>query len=130
MSRLQKRQQPEIHRAVPVGKLQRLNVSIIHRGQMNAGTFHQPAAESQPFRTVMVATDGIYLHLQLRQPAQKFVKQSNRFRRRNTFVVNITAEQDGICFFFLDDAKDLLQNVCLILHHGDFVDPLSDVQVR
>ena len=39
-------------------------------------------------------------------------------------------KQDGICFFILNDAKDLLQNVCLILHHGDFVDPLSDVQVR
>ena len=91
--------------------------------------FHQPAAEGHPFRRIVVAADEKDLQLPLGQPAEEVIQQLHRFGRGDGAVVDVAADQNGVGALLIDDQEDLGEDVSLVLQHGEFIDPLAEVQV-
>ena len=120
----QEGQQPELDRAIFVGQSDGRDIAVIDRGQMDALSFHEPAAESQTFGGVVVAADDEYLLLLFGQAAEKIIEQSHCLGRGNTFVIDITGDQYSPGLFGIDCLQDLLQDVCLLFDHGNLIDPL------
>ena len=124
------RQHVDQHFAVFVVKDVRLDAAVVDRGEMHAARFDEAGGERDPLRRVVVAADHEDLRALGLQPAQKIVKKLHRLCGRHSFVVDVSGDQDGIRLFFVDHVQDLRQDVFLVFQHVEFVDPLSEVQVR
>ena len=125
MDRLQEGQQIDLHRAVPVCQPERSHPAVIHRGQMDAAALHQPPAEGEAFRGVVVAADEEHLITALRKTHQEIIQQRHRLGGRHRFVVDVPGDQNAVRTLLLDDLQDLGQDMLLILQHGKLVDPLA-----
>lgn len=73
----------------------------------------------------MVAADEIYLQLPPGKLHQELVQQGHCFRRRHGFIVYVPGDEYPVRRLPVDDMKDLLENIALILQHGKAVDPLA-----
>ena len=92
-SRLQKRQQENIHIAEFILQHKLLLLTVVAARKMNAAAAHQLRAERQALCRIMVAADDAHRHLKLRQLIQKIIKQNDSFCRRYRFIVNISGKQ-------------------------------------
>ena len=77
----------------------------------------------------MVAADGKHRQLPQGQLGQEPVQQPHRLGRGHRLVVQVACQQDPVHRVLVQQGKDLLQNVLLVLQHGKFADPLAKVQV-
>ena len=127
MGGLQERQQPEENISVSVRQNNGLDTAVIDRGNMDALAFHKPTAEGQTLGGVMVAADDKHLLLFCGKAAQKIVKQGHCLGGGDTFVINVAGDQYGPRLLGIDHVQDLIQDICLLFDHGNFIDPLADV---
>ena len=129
LGRLEEGQQIHVHRAVGVLQGDGADLAGVYRGQVDAAVPHQPAAKGQPLGAVMVAADDEYLGVQPGQAYQELVKQLHGRGGRHGLVIDVPGQQHPIRALLLDPAQGLLQDMGLILQHGETVDPLAQVQV-
>ena len=78
----------------------------------------------------MVAADDEDGEVPLCQAAEKLVKQRYRLGGWDRLIVDVPGDDHRVGLFLLNDADDLDQGAGLVVQHGDFIDPLADVQVR
>ena len=95
-SRLQERQQKNIHPAEFILQHKLLRLTVVAARKMNAAAAHQLRAERQALCRIMVAADDAHRHLKLRQLIQKIIKQNDSFCRRHRFIINISGKQYAI----------------------------------
>ena len=129
MDGLHKGQQPEGDCAVLVGQRDGFNISAVNRRDMDAGTLHQPPTEGQTLRAVMVAADDQHREVPLRQTAEEIVQQGHRLCGGNGLVIDVAGDQHGVGMLAVNDSDNLGENGCLLFDHGNFINPLANVQV-
>ena len=78
----------------------------------------------------MIAADDEYLKPLLRQTEKKLIEQLHRFRRGHRPVINISGDNNALRPFLQGDLQNFFQYIFLVFHHGKFVDPFSQMQVR
>ena len=70
----------------------------------------------EPLRTVVIPADDHNLRVRGRlvQLKEKIVEETNRFGRRNRFVVDVPRDEHGVRLFFLNLFRRLTQYVFLL----------------
>ena len=96
---LQEGQQMDLHRAEFVLRADGGHTAVIDRGQVYPRLFHQPPAEGQPLRAVVVAADDVH-GPHFRQPGEKIVEELHCLGRGHGFVVDITCDNYPVRLFF------------------------------
>ena len=129
MNRLQEGQQPEMYLSKGIRQGDWLEVPVVNLRNMDTAALHQAAAEGQPFRAVVVAADDQHRKAAFGQTVEKIIKKGDGLGRGNAFVIHIPGNQQGVRLHSIDDPENLGKNIFLVIQHGDFVDPLSKVQV-
>ncbi len=119
-----------MHFSICVFQIHAGHSPVIDRRQMYTASVHKASAECQPFRRIMVAADDKYLQLPLGQTVQKIVKKLHCLRTRHRFVINVSGDQNAVRIFLIDDVDHFCQYVFLILQHGIFIDPFSQMKIR
>ena len=127
--RLQEGQQPEADLAETVPQSDRLDRSGEHTGKMHPVRIQNPGCKRDAFGGVVIAADGKHLQATLHQPDQKTVKEDDRFGRGNRLVVEVPGEKHSIRVLGVDDAQALFQNVGLVLHQAELIQPLAQMEV-
>ena len=118
-----------MHGSKAVFQGDRREIATVHRGDVDAAGLQQPVAEGQPLGAVVVAADEEGMELALCQAAEKVVKQRDSLGGGDAFVVHISGNQHGLRLLGIDNLQNLQQDVFLVFQHGDFVEPLAQVQV-
>ena len=103
MDGLDKGKHVNVHRPESVGQGDRLDLPAVDRRHMDAAGVHEPPAESNALRGIVVAADDKDLGSQPGEPHQEIVEQLHRLRRRHGFVVDVPGNQDGIRGFLLNN---------------------------
>ena len=129
MGGLEEGEQPEIHFPMVIAQGYRCHMAVIHWGNMDTAQFQQASGEGQPLGAVVIAADDQHRNLPFGQTAEKIVEQSHCLGRGDALVIDISGDQHRVGLFVVDDLQNLQQDVFLIFDHGDFIDPLADVQV-
>ena len=96
---------------------------------MHPRPLHQPGAEGQPLRGVVVAADDQHGQLPPGQTAEKAVKQGHRLGRGHAFVIHVPGDEQGVRPLPVHDLQGPVQDIGLVLQHRDLADPLAQVQV-
>ena len=130
MGRLDERQHVDADRSVPILQHDRLHLPVIDRGQMHTAPVQKAGAERDSLRRVVVPADDEDLQISSCEIVQEVVKQLNSLGRRNGLVVDVARQDHRIRFLPFDNVQDFFQNIPLIFQHAEFVDPLSQMQVR
>ena len=130
MGRFDEGQHIHIHRAVFIAEGDGLYHAVIHRCQMNAGCIDQAVGKRKPLGGIVVAADDENRQLALSQPHQKIIKQLHSLGGRNRFIIHITGDQHTVRIFFVNNGKDLFQNMRLVFQHGKLVYSFSEMNVR
>ena len=126
---LQKRQQPQVHRPDFVAQHDGRDRAAVDRRDVDAAAAHDPPAEGEPLRRVVVAADEQHWHAARAQLGQKSVEQLDGLGRRHGLVVYVACDQHAVRPLVVQDRENLTQDICLILQHRKAVDPLAEVQV-
>ena len=85
--------------------------------------------ERDPLGGVVVAADGEDRQLPVGQLGEEPVQQTNGFGGGHGFVVEVARQQNSIHGAGVEERQDLLQNIPLVVQHGELADPLAEVQV-
>ena len=85
--------------------------------------------ERDPFGGVVIAADGEDRQLPVGQFGEEPVQQTDGFGRGHGFVVEVARQQNSIHGAGVEERQDLLQNIPLVVQHGELADPLAEVQV-
>lgn len=126
---LQKGEQVDADRAELVGQGEGDRFAAVDRGDVDAAALHQPSAEGHALRGVVVSADEEDLEPPFRQTHQKIVQKRHRLRGGDGFVIHVPRDQDPVRLFPVDPVQDAVQNVLLVLQHGEITDPLAQMQV-
>ena len=126
---LQKRQQPYGYGAEFVAQHDGRDRAAVDRRDVDAAAVHDPPAEGEPLRRVVVAADEQHWHAARAQLGQKSVEQLDGLGRRHGLVVHVARNQHAVRPLIVQNGEDLPQNICLIFQHRKAVDPLAEMQV-
>ena len=95
----------------------------------NAAALHEPAAEGEPLRAVVVAADRQDPVPCPGEPHQEAVEKADCLCGRDGPVVDVPRDQHRVGLFLVRDVRDPPQDVGLILDHTVLVHPLAQVKV-
>ena len=87
-----KGKQPKIYTAPGILQGNRLDITVVHRGDMNAVFCEKTVTEGKSLGTVMVAADDQNGGIALGKAAEEIIKQAHCFCRGGGLVINITAQ--------------------------------------
>ena len=122
-------QEINAHRAVFVRQGDGDHPAVIDGGDVDAPLCHEPSAEGQALRGIVVAADEEDLEVPPSQPDQKVVQQGHRLGGGHRLVVDVPGDEHGVRRLPIHDPEDLVENIPLVLQHGVLIDPLAQVQV-
>ena len=77
----------------------------------------------------MIAADHENIRNEFGKATEEFVQQRDRLGGGNGFVVNIAGNQDGTRLLLLDQRKNPVQKVFLIVNQRIFIQPSAQMQV-
>ena len=84
-------------------------------------------AERDPLGGVVVAADGEDRQLPVGQFGEEPVQQTDGFGGGHRLVVEVACQQNSIHGVGVEERQDLLQNIPLVVQHGELADPLAEV---
>ena len=127
MGGFNKRQHIDVYFAMAIRECDRGDLAIICRGDVDTADLEEAVTERETLGAVMVAADDEYRQLPLRKTAEEIIEYNHSLGRRNAFIIHVTRDHYCIGFLFIDDAKNLGQNILLILQKGNLVQALSNM---
>ena len=127
MGGLNKRQHIDVYLTMAIRERDRRDLAVICRGDVDTAGLEEAVAERETLGTVMVAADDEYRQLPLRKTAEEIIEYNHGLGRRDAFIIHVTRDHYCIGFLFIDDAKNLGQNILLILQKRNLVQALSDM---
>ena len=100
ITRFQKRQKPEFHFPVFIGKRHFFQM-LRRRGRYHPGyvkplPLQQSAGKVKPLRRIVISADDQDIHIQVCQFPDKFIKNSHCLRRGDAFVINVPCDDNGL----------------------------------
>ena len=96
---------------------------------MHAARRHEPRAERDALRRIVVAGDGEHRNVPPGQLGKERIEKLDRLGARHGAVVNIARKQHRIRRFFVRQAENFIENVCLIFHQGKLVHTSSEMEI-
>ena len=97
---------------------------------MDAACVQQAVSEGKTLRAVVIAADEQHRDAALCKRNEKPVKQCDCLAGRDALVVYIACDHDRIRALYVCDFQNLMQDIVLIVQHGDLIDPLAEMQIR
>ena len=97
---------------------------------MDAACVQQAVSEGKTLRAVVVAADEQHRDAALCKRNEKPVKQRDCLAGRDALVVHIARNHNSVRMLCVCDFQNLMQNVVLIIQHGDLIDSLAEMQIR
>ena len=91
---------------------------------MDAACVQQAVSEGKTLRAVVIAADEQHRDAALCKRNEKPVKQRDRLAGRDAL------DHDRIRARYVCDFQNLMQDIVLIVQHGDLIDPLAEMQIR
>ena len=129
VARLQKRDEPEIDRAMRVCELDALYGAVVHRRETHALVFQQALRIRDALGRIVVARHRQHANARFGHLGQEGVEQRDRFRARRGLVVDVARHQQRIHPVLARDGHDAVQDEPLVVDHRYAIHPLADVQV-
>ena len=98
---LHKGEQINAYLPIIIRQLNTFRFSPVNRRQIDAPLFHQPGAEGNPFRRIMIAGYGKHRLSPVCKLREKPVQHLYGFRRRHRLVVNVSRNEHRVYMFTL-----------------------------
>ena len=102
---------------------------MIDGGDVDPSRVQQARAEGETLRAVVVAADQQHRKAARGKLHKKIVEQCDGLVGGNALVVDVACEQNGVGPLRVGEFQNLPEDIRLIVQHGNFIDPLADVQV-
>ena len=100
-----------------------------HRADVYPAGFQQSRAEGHTVGGIVIAADGKHRQAPRRQLGEEPVQQAHSLGRGNGLVVQVACQQYPVHRVGIQQGKNLLQDVFLVLQHGKLAHPLAQMQV-
>ena len=126
---LDKRQHPEMNLSECILQHCFLQFSLVDTGNIDLLRNEQSTSVVQPFVGIVIAADHQDVYTAFGKARQEAVQRTDRFLRRDTSIINVSADQDGIDGFLPNNAYNLIQHIFLIPDHREFIDHLPEMQI-
>ena len=126
---LEEGQKVHVQRAVLIGEGDGHRRTGEHWADVHPAVLQQGRAKGDAVGGVVVAADGEHRQLPLSQLGEEPVQQAHGFGRGNGLIVEVARQQHTVHGRFIQQGKDLFQNVPLVVQHGELAHPLAQMQV-
>ena len=100
-----------------------------HRADVDPAVGQQGRAKGHPVGRIVVAADGEHWQPAFGQLGEEPVQQAHGLGRGDGFVVQVACQQYPVHRVGIQQGKNLLQDVFLVLQHGKLAQPLAQMQV-
>ena len=111
------RQHPHVDLAFAVGERDRCEFPVVDLGHVHAALFHEPPAESDTLRRIVVPAQYERAHFSRGKFHQKIVKHRDRLGTRHRLVVNVTRNQHRIGLLAVHSLQNARQYTPLLIEH-------------